>query len=74
MLDALVAESRRIGVDTLRGHYIPTKKNAMVQDHYTQLGFDIVAINPDGSAVYSLEIAHYIPRNRHIKVSEVRSS
>jgi FkbH-like protein len=71
MLDALVDHARAIGIKVLHGHYLPTKKNAMVQDHYPKLGFYTVAVNPDGSALYALEIAGYTPRNKHIRVLEL---
>jgi FkbH-like protein len=71
MLDALVERARAMGVATLRGYYIPTKKNAMVKEHYAALGFERVSEGPDGSAVYSLEAAGYAPRTTHIKVLEL---
>jgi len=68
MLDALVAEALSIGVTTLRGHYLPTKKNAIVKDHYPKLGFETVAEDAVGSAIYSLKITGYTPQNKHIQV------
>jgi FkbH-like protein len=68
MLDALVEEARTLGVTTLRGHYLPTRKNTLVADHYSKLGFATDFEAADGSKVYSLDIAGYTPANRHIKV------
>ena len=70
MLDALVERARAMGVHTLRGLYIPTKKNGMVKEHYLGLGFEKVSETPDGSAVYSLDVTAYTPRNTHIRVME----
>jgi FkbH-like protein len=70
MLDSLVEHARGMGIAVLYGHYLPTKKNAMVKDHYSNLGFEILKQNPDGSAIYSLEIKGFVPRNTHIKIME----
>jgi FkbH-like protein len=71
MLDALVDAAREIGVHTLRGQYLPTKKNAMVADHYPKLGFATESVAADGTAVYTLEVAGYRRRTRHIRVMEL---
>lgn len=71
MLDALVERAKAMGVKTLRGHYLPTKKNAMVADHYGKLGFELESQGADGAAVYLLDITTYTPRNTHIKVLEL---
>ena len=63
MLDALVTHARALGVTTLRGTYIPTAKNAMVANHYPALGFQ----QAEGTT-YTLDLAGYIPRNRHIHI------
>lgn len=70
MLDALVEKARGIGIEKLHGHYIPSKKNAMVEGHYAALGFDLVSRDEAGAALYSLQIAVYVSRNTHIKVVE----
>ena len=70
MLDALVERAASLGATTLLGRYVPTRKNGMVAGHYQALGFDKVSEDADGSTLYSLEIAGYQPRNRHIRVPE----
>jgi FkbH-like protein len=70
MLDRLAAEARRMGVTHLRGRYLPTKKNEMVREHYSKLGFELEREDPDGTTIHSLELAGYHPRNRHIKILE----
>jgi predicted enzyme involved in methoxymalonyl-ACP biosynthesis len=70
MLDELVEHCRELSVKTLRGHYLPTKKNGMVADHYKELGFETVLESGDGSKVYSLDIEDYRPRSCHIKILE----
>jgi FkbH-like protein len=71
MLDALAERAQAMGVKTLRGRYIPTKKNGMVADHYTKLGFALERAEADGGGVYTLNIAKYRPRNTHIRVLEL---
>ena len=43
----------------------------MVADHYDKLGFKPVSVNAETKAsVWTLEVAGYISRNRHIKILE----
>ncbi len=70
MLDAIVAHARGAGAQRLIGTYIPTKKNGMVAGHYEALGFRSVSAANDGTTVWSLEVAGYVPRNQHITVRE----
>jgi FkbH-like protein len=84
MLDALVERAKSQGIGTLVGHYIPTKKNAMVADHYANLGFhrdgveagsearersSAVAEVASDTAPWQLNVADYQPKNRHIQVN-----
>jgi FkbH-like protein len=71
MLDVLIEHARAMGITTLRGYYLPTKKNGLVRDHFKKLGFAKVTESADGSAIYLLEITGYTPRNSHIKVMEL---
>jgi FkbH-like protein len=69
MLDALVERARDSGVERVLGHYRRTAKNAMVADHYKQLGFDLEPDAGDGdSSVWSLAAASYLPKSKHIEV------
>jgi len=71
MLDVLVSEAKIIGIGTLVGAYLPTKKNGMVEDHYEKLGFDPVSLDPDSKvSVWTLDVSGYIPRTQHIKIME----
>jgi predicted enzyme involved in methoxymalonyl-ACP biosynthesis len=71
MLDALIEKSRSAGIQRLIGNYIPTKKNAMVADHYKRLGFEPVSVDPDTNATaWNLDISSYTPRNCHIRILE----
>ena len=68
MLDEVVARARARGICTLRGTYVPTRKNDAVADHYARMGFHLLSSQADGSTVYTLDLAGYQPRNRHIRV------
>jgi len=71
MLDTIVDECRAACIHTVQGYYLPTKKNSMVADHYDKLGFKPVSVNAETKAsVWTLEVAGYISRNRHIKILE----
>ena len=70
MLDALVERAQAIGIDSLRGRYLPTKKNALVADHYDKLGFTREREGDDGAVEYVLPLAGYIAGNKHIRVLE----
>ena len=74
MLDAVAAHALQRGLSAIIGYYFPTKKNGMVADFYSKLGFvphEIAAQDfPEGSTVWKLDLAGYTPRNLHIKVLE----
>jgi FkbH-like protein len=50
----LLTEARSRGVRQLIGHYIPTPKNALVQDLYARLGFSVCEAATDGTVTYGL--------------------
>ena len=72
MLDALVDSARRVGVRSLIGVYLPTKKNGMVADLYASLGFEphlpVPAGLVEGATIWKLDLASYIPQNKHVAV------
>jgi predicted enzyme involved in methoxymalonyl-ACP biosynthesis len=71
MLDVLAEHTHAAGVRTLRGTYIPTKKNSMVADHYRTLGFtQLSADAATGATVWELDLSGYTPRNTHIRILE----
>ncbi|MEX5633429.1 HAD-IIIC family phosphatase [Parafrankia sp. FMc2] len=44
----IVAEARRLGCAAVRGHYLPTAKNALVADLYPRLGFGPIGSRGSG--------------------------
>jgi FkbH-like protein len=69
-LNLIAQEARRLGARRLIGEYIPTKKNAMVRDHYARLGFTVTQNTADGGNVAVLELPGYTPSPTFIHVTE----
>lgn len=51
--------ARAAGANALCGRYIPTKRNAIVAEHFSKLGFKLTAANNDGSTEWRLDLAEY---------------
>lgn len=69
MLDRLVECCRAEGLETIRGHYLPTPKNGMVRDLYASFGFQKISEDPDGSTIWELSVMGYEPKCGVIAVS-----
>jgi len=54
MLRELLESARAEGIRTLIGRYLPTERNALVKDHYADLGFTLLERKADGETVWSL--------------------
>ncbi len=59
VLAHLAGAARAAGATALTGRYIPSAKNRMVAQHYDKLGFVRVEELPDGTVVYSLDLAGF---------------
>ena len=69
MMDEMIAAARARGVRVIRGLYYPTAKNGMVREFYAAQGFTKVSEDPQGNAVWELDVSFgYEPRNHHIKI------
>lgn len=65
-LEQIVRHAASAGSAGVRGVYIPTAKNAMVEDHYARLGFS--EDGRDGETTYwTLRLADYRPTSTHIR-------
>lgn len=62
VLNTLVDYARKNDFKTLVGEYLPTAKNAMVKDHYPNLGFQ-----QDGNH-YSLDVETYKQKKNYITI------
>lgn len=67
MMDELVARLKARGVTTLRGHYLPTAKNKMVENFYGDMGFALISKDDDGNSDWELSLEGYVDQNKHIK-------
>jgi FkbH-like protein len=64
------ALEKRIAV--LRGTYIPTSKNGLVAHHYSDLGFEQISCQPDGTTTWSKCLKNYRPLETSIEVRNGR--
>src|SRR5580658_585760 len=69
-LNLIAREAGKSGARRLIGEYIPTKKNAMVKDHYTKLGFTVLETGASGGSRAVLDLAGYTPAETFIHVTE----
>jgi FkbH-like protein len=60
VLDQLVEVARDVGVGSLRGRYVPTKKNGLVLKHYEKLGFVLIEAHADGTTDWRLAVDDYV--------------
>jgi len=70
-LRLIVNNARRLGATKLLGDYIPTKKNAMVSDLYSRLGFEKGEALLDGGQRFALDLGSYVADETFITVKEV---
>ena len=61
VLNTLVEFAQREDIELIKGEYIPTEKNEMVKDHFTNLGFE----KTEGH--YKLNVSNYKSKDNHIK-------
>src|SRR5260370_10505458 len=57
ILQELLLQARRHGIDRIIGAYHPTERNKLVEDHYAKLGFALVERREDGTTVWQLPVA-----------------
>jgi FkbH-like protein len=69
-LNLVAAQARALGASRLIGEFLPTKKNGMVRDHYTRLGFAEIARSEDGASTAVLDLTKFEPVPTFIHVAE----
>lgn len=69
MLDALVAQCQKRGVQTIRGYYYQTAKNGMVRELYGSFGFTKTEQFENGDSTWILSVSGYAQKNHVIHVS-----
>lgn len=70
MMDTLVEQCRKKGIERIIGYYYPTTKNGMVKDFYGSMGFTLVEQTEDGSTIWEIELDTYSALNHVIKVNQ----
>ena len=67
-MNIAIEVARANGAEFLQGDYVPTPKNAVVQDLYGRLGFAPVhdAVTATGVTRWSLRLSDYAPHSTHI--------
>jgi FkbH-like protein len=67
-LNLIVEQARRLKARRLIGEYIPSKKNALVQDHYNKLGFTVLSTDEKKISRLALELDQFSPRATFINL------
>jgi FkbH-like protein len=74
MFDGLVEQCQARGIRRIIGVYIPSKKNSMVAEHYSGLGFTPAGEAPGNRQLWNFDIPDsYSTRTHHIGRSESKS-
>ncbi|MGN0578981.1 MAG: HAD-IIIC family phosphatase, partial [Ruminiclostridium sp.] len=69
MLDRLVEECRKKGIERIFGYYYPTAKNGMVKELFGSFGFTKIA-DEEGNTVWELPLIGYQNKTRHIAIGK----
>lgn len=70
MINRLVEEARKAGIETIFGYYYPTKKNAMVKELYGDFGFAKISEDENGNTVWELKVVGRSPKKIFIDIKE----
>lgn len=69
MMDVLVDKAKKAGIETIKGFYYPTAKNAMVKEFYKLQGFNKISEDQAGNTVWELDLKQeYNNKNKFIKI------
>jgi FkbH-like protein len=70
IMNSLVAQARASGAITIRGQYIPTSRNKLVEEFFDRMKYKLLGSDADtGAKHYELAIADYEPFGTAIEVS-----
>lgn len=71
MMDSLVDQCQKRGIEEIYGYYYPTAKNGMVKDFYATQGFTKISEDEEGNTVWKFVVnEQYEKKNKFIKVEE----
>ena len=60
-LDHIISIAKEQGINKIVGEYIPTAKNQLVKEHYSQLGFKA------NENLWELKVSDYQPKKAYIE-------
>jgi FkbH-like protein len=69
-LNLIAKEAKRLGARRLIGHYIPSKKNGMVKNHYARLGFTEIDSDAATGNRSALDLTCFVPFDAPIQIIE----
>jgi FkbH-like protein len=69
-MNLIAQQAAKLGAQRVVGDYIPTKKNAMVKDHYARLGFTVMETSAAGGNRNILDLAAFTAAETFIHVVE----
>ena len=72
-MNTLVAEARARNCRRLIGRYLPTAKNAMVKDFFSQFGFLKTEEDAHKNTTWVLDASKYVPCKVHITVDAIEN-
>ena len=71
VLQEVLSHAALNGIEALVGVYKPTERNKMVEAHYPQLGFEQIAVEPDGSTRWKLEVRNASVQGSPMQVKSI---
>lgn len=60
ILNVIVSHARKAGIEALVGHYVPSGRNTLVQDHYSRIGFTAAGVEGK-TEIWRLPLARFKP-------------
>lgn len=67
--NVIVDQCKQRGITSIRGIYIPTPKNKLVQNHYQDLGYSVVETTENGEVHWEMQVEQYQPFEVQIQVT-----
>ena len=67
LMNELHEMAKTRGLASIRGEYIPTAKNALVRDHYQEMGFARTGCEPDGRTCWTAAVCEFTPLKTFVR-------
>lgn len=72
MMNVLVEQARKRGIENIVGYYYPTAKNGMVKDFYGIFRFEKITEQKDGTSIWEMTTDVYEKANLHMCLMKAR--